>query len=300
MRRMGLLAGTTLTIPLLSAAPASAGTPHPVLGVLQGAAPSALHAKAAYLSVGKASWGRGADVRRPVASVTKLMTALVVVRSGGLGRTITIKRKYLAYGAKHGASMAGLHAGDRLTARQLLYAMLLPSGSDAAYALVESYGRTWPRFVAKMNATARSLGMDDTHYDNFDGLPWPSRTADSSTPRDQVVLARRALSDPTVRRVVATRAYSLPRTGDHAAYTWTNTNRLLGTYRGARGVKTGFTNTAGYCLLFSARRGNRTAYGAVLGEPTSTARFTDATRLLNWAFGQHTTALPTFPTPSQD
>ncbi|MEV5574685.1 serine hydrolase [Spirillospora sp. NPDC052269] len=296
MRRTGLLAGTTFAITLITAAP-SAAEPRPAL---QGPEPSSLRAKAAYLSVGNTTWGSGAESARPIASITKLMTALVVVHAGDLDRTITIKRKYRTYGARHDASMAGLHPGDRLTARQLLYAMLLPSGSDAAFALVESYGGTWPKFVARMNATAADLGMADTRYDNFDGLPWPSRTADSSTPRDLVVLAREALTDPTVRRVVGTRTYTLPKTRTHRAYTWTNTNRLLGTYNGVRGVKTGFTNTAGYCLLFTARRGKRTVYGAVLGEPTSTARFTDATRLLDWAFGQDTTELPLSPAPDQD
>ncbi|WP_245627526.1 D-alanyl-D-alanine carboxypeptidase family protein [Actinomadura oligospora] len=289
--------GTTLTIPLITAAPSAAEPPRPALRT---SGLSGLHAKAAYLSVGRTTWGRGADAARPIASITKLMTALVVVRAGHLDRTIAIRRKYRAYGLHNDASMAGLHVGDRLTARQLLYAMLLPSGSDAAYALVESHSGTWQRFVATMNATARSLGMDDTRFDNFDGLPWPSRTADSSTPRDLVVLARRALADPTVRRVVATRTYHLPKTGNHAAYTWTNTNRLLGAYRGARGIKTGYTDTAGYCLLFSARRGRRTAYGVVLGEPTSATRFTDATRMLDWAFGRRTAAIPLLPSRDQD
>ncbi|MFC4907847.1 D-alanyl-D-alanine carboxypeptidase family protein [Actinomadura gamaensis] len=265
-----------------------------------GSAPAGVRARGAYLAAGRASWSHRADTRRPIASVTKLMTALVVVRAGHLDRTITIKQKYVDYGVRHGASMAGLRAGDRLTARQLLYAMLLPSGSDAAYALVESYGPTWPAFVAKMNATARKLGMSRTHYDNFDGLPWPAKTADTSTPRDLVVLARRALATPSLRRVVRTRTYRIGKSPTHAAYAWTNTNRLLGSYKGAAGVKTGFTNTAGYCLLFTARRGSRTVYGALLGEPTSDARFSDASRMLDWGFGLHATHVPLFPPTSSD
>ncbi|RFU40186.1 D-alanyl-D-alanine carboxypeptidase [Actinomadura logoneensis] len=309
MRRTRLLAGTLLTLPLLAPPPAAAApAPAPDTSAqapaLSGSAPSGIRAKAAYLSAGGTTWGRGAEARRPIASITKLMTAFLVVRAGDLDRTITIKRKYRAYGARHDASMAGLHPGDRLTARQLLYAMLLPSGSDAAFALVESYGGTWPKFVAKMNAAARSLGMADTRYDNFDGLPWPSGRADSSTPHDLVRLARAALADPTLRRVVATRSYTLPRTRSHAAYTWHNTNHLLGTYQGTRGIKTGFTNAAGYCLLFTARRGDRTVYGVVLGEPTSAARFTDAARLLDWSFGHHPFDTATlrlrFATPDQD
>ncbi|MCP2338379.1 D-alanyl-D-alanine carboxypeptidase family protein [Actinomadura rupiterrae] len=261
---------------------------------------SGVSAKGAYLVSGRGAWGRSADVRRPIASVTKLMTALVVVRSGDLGRTITIKQKYLDYGVRHGASMAGLRAGDRLTARQLLYAMLLPSGSDAAYALAESYGPTWPKFVAKMNATAMQIGMSSTRYDNFDGLPWPSNSADSSTPRDLVKLAREALTDPIVRRVVGTRTYGLAKSRSRSAYGWTNTNRLLGSYKGAGGVKTGFTNSAGYCLLFTAERGARNVYGVVLGEPSSAARFTDAARMLDWGFGLRSRTIPQFRASSAD
>ncbi|MBW8480943.1 serine hydrolase [Actinomadura sp. PM05-2] len=276
-------------LPLAAAPPAAATTPPAV----PAAGPAGVKARTALLAdgAGRVRWARGADTRYPIASVTKVMTALVVVRAGDLDRTITVKRSYVDYGVRHGASMAGLRAGDRLTARRLLYAMLLPSGSDAAYALADSYGPGWPRFVAKMNRTARSLGMSNTRYDNFDGLPWPARTADSSTPRDLVRLARTALRYPALRRPVTARTHRLAKTRAHRAYTWTNTNQMLGSYRGAAGVKTGFTDAAGYCLLFTAARGRRTLIGAALGAPTSADRFDDAARMLNWGFGVPTDSL---------
>jgi len=253
-------------------------------------APGGIHARAAYLVEGNGTerWSKDADTRRPMASITKVMTAMVVIRSGHLDRAITIKRKYLTYSAKHGATVAGLRAGDRLTARQLLYALLLPSGADAAYALADSYGPGWHGFVAKMNKTAKQLGMSRTTYDNFDGLPWPNETADSTTPRDLARLARYAMKNPTFRSVAGKTAYTLAKTGTHRRYRWSNTNRLLGAYRGTRGIKTGFTNAAGYCLLFSATRGNRTLYGVALGNVSSANRFNDAAHMLDFGFNAKT------------
>jgi D-alanyl-D-alanine carboxypeptidase (penicillin-binding protein 5/6) len=253
-------------------------------------APGGIHARAAYLVEGNGieRWSRDADTRRPMASITKVMTAMVVLRSGDLDRTITIKRKYLTYGSRHGATMAGLRAGDRLTTRQLLHALLLPSGADAAYALADSYGPGWRGFVRKMNATAVRLGMTHTTYDNFDGLPWPSDAADSTTPRDLVKLARQAMRNATFRSIAGKASYTLPKGSTHRRYRWTNTNHLLGVYRGTRGIKTGFTNAAGYCLLFSATRGGRTLYGVALGNASSVNRFNDAARMLDWGFGAKT------------
>ncbi|MQY02394.1 D-alanyl-D-alanine carboxypeptidase [Actinomadura sp. RB68] len=252
------------------------------------AGPAGVGSRTAYLTdaaSGGTRWARGADTAYPAASITKVMTALVVLRAGGLDRVVTIEQKHVDYAVRHGATSAGLRAGERLTARELLYALLLPSGADAAYALAEAYAPTWQDFVAEMNATAASLGMTRTRYDNVDGLPYPTRDADPSTPRDLVRLGRAALRYAAFRRTVRTRVRTLPGRGAHRAHTWTNTNRLLGAYRGATGIKTGYTGAAGYCLLFTARRGRRTLIGATLGGATSAGRFADAARLLDWGFG---------------
>ncbi|WP_328600852.1 D-alanyl-D-alanine carboxypeptidase family protein [Actinomadura physcomitrii] len=271
-------------VPSLMAAPARAASARPAAG------PSGVGAKSALLydaTSGTTLWSRAADTERPIASITKVMTALVVLHEGGLGRKITIRRKYLAYAKKHDGSTAGLHAGDRLTVRQLLNALLLPSGCDAAYALADAYGPGKGRFVAKMNEAARQLGLSRTVYANFDGLPWPTATSTRSTARDQVRLAGYAMDDAVFRATVGRRTYKLRRTRAHHAYTWKNTNRLLGSYRGAAGIKTGTTDAAGYSLLFAARRGGRALTGVVLNSSTTDerARFTDAARMLDWAFG---------------
>ncbi|WP_329520100.1 D-alanyl-D-alanine carboxypeptidase family protein [Spirillospora sp. NBC_01491] len=253
------------------------------------AGPSGIGARSAYLvddRTGRALWARAAGTRRPIASLTKVMTALVVLRAGHLDRTITIKRKHIAYARRHGGTTAALRAGDRLTARQLLYGLMLPSGCDAAYALADAYGPGRRGFVGKMNGTARRLGLTRTRYANFDGLPWPTAHSTSSTARDQVRLGRAAMRRADFRAVAARRTYRLGATRGHHAYRWTSTNRLLGSYRGATGVKTGTTRAAGHCLLFAARRGGRTLVGVVLASSAARerARFTDATKILNWGF----------------
>ncbi|HEY7145899.1 MAG TPA: serine hydrolase [Streptosporangiaceae bacterium] len=252
--------------------------------------PHRIHARGAELmnaATGRRLWGRNENVRRPIASITKVMTALVVIRAGNLERKVRITSAVPAYARSHGAGSAGLRAGDVLTARQLLEAMLLPSGADAAYALASTYGRGWRRFVATMNATARKLGMHRTHFANFDGLPWPSARATYSTPADLLTLARAAMARKVFRRIVGQHSHYLSATPAHHAYYWKNTNLLLGSYRGATGIKTGWTSAAGYCLLFEAVRAGRALVGVVLytsgTDPQS--RFTAARRLLNWAFG---------------
>ncbi|MBW8480944.1 D-alanyl-D-alanine carboxypeptidase family protein [Actinomadura parmotrematis] len=264
------------------------------------AGPSGVNAKSAILfdsGTRKVKWGRAVDTKRPIGSITKLMTAVVVVRAGGLDRKITVKQKYIDYAVRHGGSMAKLRAGDKLTARQLLNGLLLPSGCDAAYALADVYGPGWRGFVAKMNKAAAALKMTRTHYANFDGLPWPSDTATYSTARDLTRLGYYAMTKADIRAVVARRTYTLPSGGGHHAYSWLTTNRLIGSYKGAIGVKTGHTNASGYSLLFSAKRGSKTYLGVVLNSSTTSeaARFTDAAKVLNWGFGVKAAAAYTPP-----
>jgi serine-type D-Ala-D-Ala carboxypeptidase (penicillin-binding protein 5/6) len=267
------------------------------------AAPAGITARGAELAdagSGRLLWGRNLNARRPMASITKVMTALVVLRAGNLERRITITSAVPAYVRAHDAGSAGLRAGDVLTARQLLNAMLLPSGCDAAFALASAYGPGWRRFVAKMNAAARQLHLRGTHFANFDGLPWPTGHSTFSTPHDLLVLGRAAMRLTVLRRVVARRSYALPAAAGHHAYRWRTTNLLLGAYRGATGIKTGWTSAAGYCLMFEATRGGRTLIGVVLDTSATDpqSRFTAAARLLSWGFGVRAAALRLRPLPA--
>jgi D-alanyl-D-alanine carboxypeptidase (penicillin-binding protein 5/6) len=256
-----------------------------------------VHAAAAELangSTGKRLWARQQYGRRPIASITKIMTALVVLRAGRLGRRIRITRADVEYVQANGASNAGLHAGDVLTARQLLYAMLLPSGADAALALATSYGPGWQAFVRRMNAEARRLQLRRTHFTNFDGL----MATDVSTPRNLLLLGEAVMRQPVFRDVVKRRFYSLHAARRHHRYLWRNSNLLLGRYPGVIGIKTGWTPVAGECLLFEATHGKRVLIGVVLDSaPTNSGvTFTDAARMLNWGFGLHRpVTLPRMP-----
>jgi D-alanyl-D-alanine carboxypeptidase (penicillin-binding protein 5/6) len=221
-----------------------------------------------------------------MASITKVMTAYLVLKAGNLNREITVPAAVTGYVRAHDASNAGLRPGDRLTANQLLYALLLPSGADAAYALAQAYGPGLTSFIARMNAMARLLGMTRTHFSNFDGLPYPTSYSNYSTAANLLTLGRAAMLLPAFRSVVDTRSYRLASGSGHHAYLWKNLNALLTRYPGAIGIKPGYTGAAGQCLLFEASRKGHILIGVTLHSPgsISTINTTDATRILNWAF----------------
>jgi D-alanyl-D-alanine carboxypeptidase (penicillin-binding protein 5/6) len=220
-------------------------------------------------------------------SITKVMTALLVIRAGDLGREIKVTEGAVRYVGKRGASSAGLIAGDELTARQLLYAMLLPSGCDAAYLLASSYGPGRAAFIAKMNAAAKAMGLTSTHFSHYDGMPYPTEFSTYSSPGDLIRLGEQAMRNPLFRSIVARRSYRVTAGLGHHRYRWRTTNALLGSYPGMLGIKTGNTDAAGNCFLFEARRGRQILIGVVLHvNPTrnGAALFTAARRLLNWGF----------------
>jgi D-alanyl-D-alanine carboxypeptidase (penicillin-binding protein 5/6) len=271
-----LLAGLPGALPA-GAAPARASSPAGV---------TAAAAELVDATTGKELWTRNFEAKRPIASITKVMTAYVVIEAGTLNRQIRVTEADEEYGQGYDPSEAGLIPGDVLTTRQVLEALLVPSGDDAAYLLATAYGPGWPAFVRKMNAAARKLGMTRTHYANFDGLPWPSEYSTYSTASDLVLLAEAAMKLPAFRQIVAQRSHWIGATGQHHHYYWTNTNLLLGSYRGSTGIKTGFTHGAGYCLLFAAEKGKTELIGVALGSTRTNPqeRFTAATHMLTWGF----------------
>jgi|SRR6266487_1271096 len=276
---------------LMLAAPGPASAGRPAAARLAGApahSPAGIAAVAAELAngtTGRQLWGRRQYSARPIASLTKVMTALVVIKAGHLGRYITITRADVDYVTSNGTSTAGLHAGDVITARQLLYAMLLPSGADAARALAESYGPGLTAFIRKMNRAARRLQLPGTHFTNFDGLA----SSDVSTPRNLLRLGEAAMRLPAFRSVVKRRWHWLPASRLHHSYLWRTTNFLIERYPGVIGIKTGWTPAAGECLLFEAVHLRRVLIGVVLDSaPTKSGQsFVDAGRMLNWGFGLH-------------
>jgi D-alanyl-D-alanine carboxypeptidase (penicillin-binding protein 5/6) len=252
-------------------------------------APGGVKAKGAVLAdaaTGQLLWSRGVDTERPMASITKVMTALLVLQAGSLGRQIRVPKAAVDYAWKYGGETAALHPGDVLTAQQLLEALLLPSGADAAFTLANAYGPGLAAFVARMNATAVKMGMAHTHFTSPDGLPYPTETATYSTPSDLLTLGLAAMRYPAFQSIVDLRFYHLPKGRGHHQYWWDNTDALIGSYQGAVGIKSGYTDDAGHCLLFEAVRNGRTLIGVVLGSPATgpAAAAQDAERIMNWAF----------------
>jgi D-alanyl-D-alanine carboxypeptidase (penicillin-binding protein 5/6) len=253
-------------------------------------APQGVKAKGAVLAdaaTGQVLWGRGLNTERPMASITKVMTALVVLESGNLDQVIRVPQAAFNYVWKYGAASAALHPGDELTVQELLEAMLLPSGADAAYTLANEYGPGLTAFVARMNATAARMGLAHTHFTSPDGLPYPTETSTYSTPSDLLTLGLAVMRFPAFQAIVDQQFYHLPKGKGHHQYWWDNTNALMETYPGAVGIKDGFTDDAGHCLLFEAVRNGRTLIGVVLDSPASgvAAAAQDAAQMLNWGFG---------------
>jgi D-alanyl-D-alanine carboxypeptidase (penicillin-binding protein 5/6) len=233
-------------------------------------------------------WSRQFYTERPIGSIAKVMTALVVLDSGDLNQQVRIPKSVIAYVTKYQGESAGLRPGDVLTVSELLEALLLQSACDAAYVLATTYGPGIPAFLAKMNAMAQQLGMPQTHFTSPDGLPYPTEYSTYSTPADLLTLGLAAMKLPAFRSIVAQRFYNLPKSrGLHHAYWWGNTNYLIGSYQGADGIKTGYTDAAKHCLLFEAVRHGTTLIGVVLGSPDTgpAAGAQDAAKLLDWGFG---------------
>jgi D-alanyl-D-alanine carboxypeptidase (penicillin-binding protein 5/6) len=235
-----------------------------------------------------------ADKEMAMASTTKIMTAYVALTVGQLDQPITVGAD--ANGAtlqqEYNASVAGLHTGDVLSLRDLLYALLLPSGDDAAIAIADGIAGSQQNYVALMNLEAGLLGLRHTHYANVHGL---DATNHYTTARDLARLATIAMQNPTFAQIVSTTTHQVPATADHGPFTWHTTNDLLTPvpYPGAIGIKTGFTENAGGCLVFAAQRPYGELIGVLMGEPVENNRFPDAVALLDWGFSIEQQAPPT-------
>ena len=276
----------TATVPA-AAATKIAAPAEPTLDVA--GAPRGVKAKEGILvdaTTGQVLWSENANVPRPIASITKVMTALVVLQAGGLNREITVPKGVIGYVAKYGAEAAGLIPGQRFTTDELLHIMLVMSAADADYTLANAYGPGLPAFIAKMNVEASDLGLTGTHFTSPDGLPYPTEYSTYSTPSDLLTLGLAAMRYPVFRSIVDQSFYHLPKGSGHHQYWWDNTDGLIGSYQGALGIKTGYTDDAGHCLLFEAARNGRTLIGVVLDSPANgvTAGVQDAERMLNWGF----------------
>jgi D-alanyl-D-alanine carboxypeptidase (penicillin-binding protein 5/6) len=223
------------------------------------------------MKTGNIVWSKNQDLPLPPASTAKILTAVIVLERSRPADIVTI----VPLNARPTGRLA---PGERLTVGQLLYALLLESDNDAAVTLARHAAGSAKASAALMNQKARQLGALRSRFANPTGLP---ELDQQTTARDLAVITRAALRIPEFRKVVATKSYRWQ--GKRSQGLLKNSNRLLGSYDGAIGVKTGSTREAGFCLVAAAERGDRTFIAVILGS-TEKAVWRDAARLLDAGF----------------
>lgn len=222
------------------------------------------------------------DAERAIASLTKIMTGLLVLERTDLNEVATVTADaVIEESDRPGISALGLREGEQISVRDLLYALLLQSANDAAVALADHVDGSVGRFVKRMNARAVRLGMHHTRFYSPNGLD----DRGYSTARDLAVLTRAAMATAGFSPVAGTRFHTIPGP-DGTDREIQNRDALLWLYQGATGVKTGFTSRAGYCVVATAERDGRRLVAVVLGAPNDA--FSDAAALLDHGFSAFT------------
>lgn len=218
-----------------------------------------------------------ADTSRPMASITKIMTVLLAVENGDLDEEVVISEE--AAGA--GGQEIGLVAGETVTLGALVRAALIRSGNDAAAAIAEHIGGSIEGFVVMMNERAAELGMEHTHFANPHGL---DTAGHYSSPRDMLTVGRQAMSIPAIAEIARARAMVFPDTPSGEPRSASNTNRILNTYEGSIGVKTGETPNAGLTYVGAVERNGRRVFAVVFNSVGRRAHLVDAVHLFDWAY----------------
>lgn len=224
-------------------------------------------------------WGKNENEKRAMASTTKIMSAIVVLENSNLSDVVTISKK----AAGTGGSRLKISAGDKITINDLLYGLMLRSGNDAAVALAEHVGGSIEGFADLMNKKAKELGLSNTNFVTPHGLDNENHY---TTAYELAVLTDYALNNETFAKIVNTKSTSININGNTRNIY--NTNELLGYMPGVNGVKTGFTNGAGRCLVTSCTRDNNQIITIVLGCDTKKQRTSDSTKLIEYAFKNYT------------
>lgn len=223
----------------------------------------AIGAKSAALmdvNSGRLLFGKNERERLPMASTTKIMTAILAIESGRLDDLVTVS----STAVKVEPSSIWLVPGEQMSLAHLVYGLMLRSGNDAACAIAEHLAGSITSFAALMNQKAQELGMHDTKFKNPHGLPDPEHY---TTAGDLAKLSAYALRNRKFTAVVSTTRFSIPWEQQATPRIWHNKNRLLQVYPGADGVKTGWTRAAGYCLVASANRDGQRLVAVVLNSP---------------------------------
>lgn len=228
-------------------------------------------------ATGEELYGKNVDTKRSIASLTKLMTAYVLLENEvDLDAVVTYHSRYDQIGAR-----LYVNEGETMTMRDLMYAMTIGSANNAAYALIDNAGYSTSEFVQMMNNAASELELTNTTFADPSGLD----PANQSTAADYASFVRQVSRDPDILALTTAQAYAFTTLNTGQYHDFNNTNLLMRTsdlYITAS--KTGYLDEALYCLAMKAKDGDREVITVVLGAPTSWGRFTDSERLMDWAF----------------
>lgn len=237
-------------------------------------------------ATGAVLFEKNADEALPVASITKVMTLLLIFEALDAGRfslndTVTVSQ----YAAGMGGSQVLLDAGGNYLASDLIKSIIVASANDASVAMAEYLYGTEESFVAKMNERAKQLGMENTLFTNCNGLP---NADEGMSARDVAVMSRELIRHETYFQYSKIWLDEITHEGGRVTML-TNTNKLIRNYDGCDGIKTGFTNAAGFCLSASAKKADTRMIAVVLGGTDSKTRFAEAEKLLNYGFSNYET-----------
>lgn len=226
---------------------------------------------------GTLAFGKNHNARLPMASTTKIMTAIVVLENSELDKIIKITPEMTGV---EGSSIY-LKAGEELTVEELLYALMLESANDAAVALAITVGKTVDGFAEMMNEKAIELGLADTHFTNPHGL---DNEEHYTTAHDLALISAYAMKNPSFKNIVSTYKKAIPLNNEAHGRILVNHNRLLRSYDGAIGIKTGFTKKCGRCLVSAATRDGVTLICVTLNAPND---WQDHKNLLDYGFSKY-------------
>ncbi|MRX74294.1 D-alanyl-D-alanine carboxypeptidase [Bacillus lacus] len=235
---------------------------------------------------GKILYEKNSDEKLPPASMTKIMTMVLIMEAIDKGQLkMTDKIRTSEHAASMGGSQIFLEAGEEMTVEEMLKGIAIASGNDASVAMAEHLAGSEEAFVEKMNQKAKELGLKNTEFKNPTGLPVQNHY---STAHDMALMAKELLKYDGITRFTGTYEDYL-RQDTEKKFWLVNTNRLVKFYPGVDGVKTGFTNEAKYCLTATAKKGNMRVIAVVFGAETPKDRNAQITKMLDFAFSQYET-----------
>ena len=235
-------------------------------------------------STGTILYEKNKDDKLPMASMTKMMTLLLIMEEIESGN---LKWNEMITTSEHAASMGGsqifLEVGEKMSVEDLVKGICIASGNDASVAMAERIGGTEEKFVSLMNKKAEKLGLSNTHFENACGLDSDNHY---SSANDMSIIAKELVKHKKILEFSGTYEDYL-RKNTEKSFWLVNTNKLVRYYQGVDGLKTGYTKNAGYCITTTAERGNMRLITVVMGEPSSAIRNSETTTMLDYGFNTY-------------